>query len=70
MYNEIWKKGKLSPRYMGPYEVLKRVGKIAYKLKLPSELDPVYPVFYISLINRWIGDTVSIKQVTITGKSS
>ena len=32
------KKGKLSPRYVGPYEILQRVGKVAYELKLPSEL--------------------------------
>ena len=37
-------KGKLSPRYVGPYEILQRVGKVAYELKLPSELALVHPV--------------------------
>ena len=32
------KKGKFSPCYMGPYEILERVGKVAYEFKLPSEL--------------------------------
>ena len=32
------KKGKLSPLYVGPYEILQRVGKVAYELMLPSEL--------------------------------
>ena len=32
------KKGNLSPRYVGPYEILQRVGKVAYELMLPSEL--------------------------------
>ncbi|WMV25472.1 hypothetical protein MTR67_018857 [Solanum verrucosum] len=35
------KKGKLSPCYVGPYEILRRVGKIAYELELPNELASV-----------------------------
>ena len=41
------KKGKLSPRYVGVYEILQRVGKVAYELKLPSELASVHPVFHV-----------------------
>ena len=37
------KKGKLSPRYVGPYEIFQRVCKVAYELKLPSELASVHP---------------------------
>ncbi|WMV37248.1 hypothetical protein MTR67_030633, partial [Solanum verrucosum] len=54
------KKGKLSPRYVGPYEILKRVGKEAYELKLPNESAPVHPVFYISMLKKCIGEPVSI----------
>jgi len=54
------RKGKLSPRYVGPYEILKRVGKVAYELKLPIELAPVHPVFHISMLKKCIGDPVSI----------
>ncbi|WMV25057.1 hypothetical protein MTR67_018442 [Solanum verrucosum] len=54
------KKGKLSPRYVGPYEILKRVRKVAYELKLPIELAPVHPVFHISMLKKCIGDPVSI----------
>ncbi|WMV18693.1 hypothetical protein MTR67_012078 [Solanum verrucosum] len=54
------KKGKLGPRYIGPYEILKRVGKVAYELKLPIELAPVYLVFHISMLKKCIGDPVSI----------
>ena len=32
------KKGKLSPRYIGPYEILERIGELAYRLELPPEL--------------------------------
>ena len=56
----LGKKGKLSPRYVGPYEILKRVGKVAYELKLPIELAPVHPVFHISMLKKCIGDPVSI----------
>lgn len=38
-------KGKLSPRYVGPYEILQRHGKVAYYLKLPSKVASVYPLF-------------------------
>ena len=38
------KKGKLSPRNVGPYKILKRVGKVAYELELPAELAAVHPV--------------------------
>ena len=40
------KKGKLSPRYVDPYEILQEIRKVAYELKLSSELASVYPVFY------------------------
>ena len=39
------KKGKLSPRFIGPYRILKRVGPVAYQLELPSELDRIHDVF-------------------------
>ena len=43
------KKGKLSLRYVGPYEILQRVGKVAFELKLHSELATVHPVFHVSI---------------------
>ena len=50
------KKGKISPRYVGPYEILKRVGKVAYELELPAELAGVHPVFHISQLKKCMGD--------------
>jgi hypothetical protein len=38
----------LSPRYVGPYPIVKRIGKVAYKLELPPELTGVHPVFHVS----------------------
>ena len=54
------KKENLSPRYVGPYKILKRVGKVAFELKLPAELAAVHPVFHISLLKKCVGDPASI----------
>ena len=51
------KKGKLITYYMVPYKILQRVGKVAYELKLPSELSSVHPVFHISMLKKCIGNT-------------
>ncbi|WMV29504.1 hypothetical protein MTR67_022889 [Solanum verrucosum] len=50
------KKGKLSPRYIGPYRISKRIGNVAYELELPQELVAVRPVFHISLLKKYMGD--------------
>ncbi|GJY00712.1 putative reverse transcriptase domain-containing protein, partial [Tanacetum coccineum] len=42
------KRGKLNPRYVGPFKVLKRVGDVAYKLELPEELSRVHNMFHVS----------------------
>ncbi|WMV24305.1 hypothetical protein MTR67_017690 [Solanum verrucosum] len=54
------KKGKRNSRYVGPYKILKRVGKVDYELELPAELAAVHPVLYISLLKKCVGDPTSI----------
>ncbi|KAF3667371.1 hypothetical protein FXO37_10054 [Capsicum annuum] len=54
------KKGKLSPRYMGPYRVLSHFGKVAYEIELPTELSAVHPIFHVSMIKKHIGDSVVV----------
>ena len=54
------KQGKLSPRYVGPYKILKRIGKVAYELELPAKLEAVHSIFDISLLKKWVGDPASI----------
>ncbi|KAK9086078.1 hypothetical protein Sjap_026489 [Stephania japonica] len=43
-------KGKLAPRYIGPFRVIARVGTVAYRLELPAELAGVHPVFHVSML--------------------
>ncbi|KAH0729411.1 hypothetical protein KY289_000599 [Solanum tuberosum] len=50
------KNGKLSPRFIGPYRIAKRIGNVAYELELPQELAVVHPVFHISMLKKCIGD--------------
>ncbi|XP_070005587.1 uncharacterized protein [Nicotiana sylvestris] len=50
------KKGKLSPRFIGPFEVLRRVGKVAYELALPPSLSTVHPIFHVFMLQRYHAD--------------
>ena len=57
------KKGKLSPRFIGPYEVLERIGPMAYLLALPSELAKLHNVFHVSMLRRYRSDETHILPV-------
>ncbi|XP_070004044.1 uncharacterized protein [Nicotiana sylvestris] len=50
------KKGKLSLIFIGPFEILRRVGKAAYEFALPPSLVGVHPVFHVSMLRRHLGD--------------
>ena len=50
------KKGKLSPCYMGSYEIVERIGKVAYRLRLPPELTRIHDVFHVSMLQKYIAD--------------
>ena len=50
------KRGKLSPRYIGPFEIVERIGPVAYRLDLPDELSRVHNVFRISMLRKYISD--------------
>ncbi|KAL2232344.1 UNVERIFIED_CONTAM: Transposon Tf2-11 polyprotein [Sesamum indicum] len=50
------KQGKLSPRYIGAYEILERVGPLAYRLALPTELSQIHDVFHVSMLRRYRSD--------------
>ncbi|XP_058216694.1 uncharacterized protein LOC131327559 [Rhododendron vialii] len=50
------KKGKLSPRYIGPYEIIEQIGSTAYCLALPPELSRLHDVFHVSMLRKYIAD--------------
>jgi hypothetical protein len=47
-------KGKLSPRFIGPFQILKRVGEVAYQLELPDHLADVHDVFHVSQLKKYL----------------
>ncbi|WMV08394.1 hypothetical protein MTR67_001779 [Solanum verrucosum] len=54
------KRGKHIIRYVGPYQILRHFGKVAYELDLPTDLASVHPVFDVSLSKEMCGDLTSI----------
>ena len=47
------KKGKLSPRFISSYEVIEKVGPVAYRLALPPDLEKIHNVFHVSMLRRY-----------------
>jgi hypothetical protein len=54
------KKGKLQPRFIGPFEILDRVGPVAYRLALPPCLEGVHNVFHVSLLRKYVTDPTHV----------
>ena len=50
------KKGKLAPRYIGPFKITGKIGNVAYRLELPSQLANVHPVFHVSMLRKYEPD--------------
>jgi ribosomal protein L21E len=54
------KKGKLSPRYVGPFIIIEIVGPVAYQVKLQPELAGVHDVFHVSTLRRYVHDPLDV----------
>ncbi|KAA3470516.1 DNA/RNA polymerases superfamily protein [Gossypium australe] len=57
-------KGKLSTRFIGPYEIIERIGLVGYRLALPPELDKIHNVFHASMLRRYRSDPSQVISPT------
>ncbi|GKD13501.1 hypothetical protein Tco_1197908, partial [Tanacetum coccineum] len=64
-------KGKLEPRYVGPFEIVERLGPVAYRLRLPQELSDIHDAFHVSNLKKCLADTslqVPLEEIKINDK--
>ena len=52
----IGKRNKLDPHFIGPFEILERIGPLAYRLALPLEIEKIHNVFHVSQLRKYIPD--------------
>ncbi|GKB59465.1 reverse transcriptase domain-containing protein, partial [Tanacetum coccineum] len=65
------KKGKLTPRFVGPFEIIKKVGTVAYRLDLPEELNGVHDTFHVSNLKKCLADPtlkVPLDEIQVDAK--
>ena len=53
-------KGKLSPRFIGPFEILDCIGAVAYRVAMPPSLSGVHNVFHISMLRKYVSDPTHV----------
>ncbi|GJX73046.1 hypothetical protein Tco_0311641 [Tanacetum coccineum] len=65
------RKGKLAPRYVGPFEIVKRVGPVAYRLRMPQEPISIHDTFHVSNLKKCLADAnlqVPLEEIEIDNK--
>nr|GEU56211.1 putative reverse transcriptase domain-containing protein [Tanacetum cinerariifolium] len=65
------KKGKLAPRYVGPFEITERISPVAYRLRLPQELNGVHDTFHVSNLMKCLADPtlqIPLEEIQVEAK--
>ena len=57
------RKGKLSPRYVGPFEILEKIDTLAYQITLPPRLKRIHNVFHVSTLSKYMHDPSQIMEL-------
>ena len=70
MSDQFGKRGKLSPRFIWSFEILERIGTVAYRLALPPSMSDVHEVFHVSMLMWWIGDRLGLTLMDLRGGTS
>jgi hypothetical protein len=63
---EVWVKGKLSPRYIGPFPILEKCGTVVYKLELPLSLAGVHDIFHVSQLKKCLKAPMDVLLLEVT----
>ncbi|GJV65795.1 putative reverse transcriptase domain-containing protein [Tanacetum coccineum] len=65
------KRGKLNPRYIGPFRIIERIGPVAYRLELPQELSRVHNVFHVCNLKKCLSDdtlVIPLEEIQLDNK--